>query len=215
MTKADVHPFHLLLLPLLASADHEDDHGHSHEYLHADWFARTSMPVARSDMTATVVSNGIYVVGGCAASQGWVSKEIYAGITGQSLNSADVQNWYEGYYCGSLTSAGATNRTSVFYPDTNVWAQLDDAPRPRYRHAAAVVGHLVYVFGGTNDDEAALDAVDVLDTNDGTWSTLPQTWSTTYRDLAGLYVACVSVCCSCCSYRSLPRSLPLSPLSVR
>eukprot|EP00940_MAST-03C_sp_MAST-3C-sp2_P003153 g3153.t1 len=172
-----------LLLTDVVRADHAD-----HAYHHAEFFTRETMPLARSDMTATVVGDGIYVIGGCAARQGHVSRTLYANITGQTnMSAADVLNWYEGYYCGTLQEPGATTRTSVYFPGTNSWTVLADAPRARYRHAAAAVGTSIYVFGGTDDTETVISEVDVYDTVAGTWSTLASTMTNSYRDLAGLY----------------------------
>ena len=41
-----------------------DDATYSHE-----WMSKAAMPVKRSDMTATTVGDGIYIIGGCTNDQ--------------------------------------------------------------------------------------------------------------------------------------------------
>lgn len=41
-----------------------NDATYSHE-----WMSKTAMPVKRSDMTATTVGDGIYIIGGCTNDQ--------------------------------------------------------------------------------------------------------------------------------------------------
>ena len=83
--------------------DDHDDHDEEHaSHVYYDWYAHSEMSAPRSDMTATVVGEAIYVLGGCGQNQQYVSKVMFSNITGLAMSSSDVQNFYEGYYCGLL-----------------------------------------------------------------------------------------------------------------
>lgn len=114
------------------------------------WTEVADLPEQRSDMTATTVSDKIYVIGGCKGHQ----------------VSCD---WWDGCsYCPSVADT-----TLVYTPSSDSWETLeDDMPRERYRHSATVVGSSIYLIGGRDVDDNLISEVDVLDTEAGTWSTL-------------------------------------------
>jgi len=124
------------------------------------WLTKTAMPVKRSDMTATTVGEAIYLVGGCGMDQIWTPSPQYPGYT-----------------CGGGVSAAISNKVTSFHPLTNEHKTKADAPRGRYRHAAAAVGTKIYLFGGTSAAEAIVKEIDVYDTAANTWSTL--SWNDT------------------------------------
>lgn len=77
-----------------------------------------TMPLARSDMTATIFQEGtfvdsdgprIFLVGGCVEDQ--------------------VCDTFENCFCPKITAA-----CSYFVPETSEWHTCSDAPRERYRH---------------------------------------------------------------------------------
>mmetsp|Transcript_34464 Transcript_34464/g.80012 ORF Transcript_34464/g.80012 Transcript_34464/m.80012 type:complete len:388 (+) Transcript_34464:47-1210(+) len=131
------------------------------------WLTKTAMPVKRSDMTATTVGEAIYLVGGCGMDQIWTPSPQYPGYT-----------------CGGGVSAAISNKVTSFHPLTNEHKTKADAPRGRYRHAAAAVGTKIYLFGGTNGSEAIVQHVDVFDTATSTWSTLPEAFLNATTDNA-------------------------------
>lgn len=120
------------------------------EFSHV-WRAKSAMPTKRSDLTATTVGDAIYLVGGCSNDQEW---SVGAGGTGM-------------YLC-----TGISKDTVKYLPRTDTYESLPDAPRSRYRHAAAAVGSRVYVFGGCRIDDGIVEEIDVFDTQAGQWSTL-------------------------------------------
>jgi len=119
------------------------------------WFTKTAMPVKRSDMTATTVGDAIYLVGGCAMDQVWTPSPQYPGYT-----------------CGGGVSAAISSKLTSYHPKTNEHKSLPDAPRGRYRHAAAEVGGKIYLFGGKDGADAMVKEIDVYNTVSSTWSTL-------------------------------------------
>jgi hypothetical protein len=106
-------------------------------------------------MTASTVGDVIVLAGGCVGNQ-------------------TVTDW-GGYACDAITA-----ETLIYSPKEDKYTVVADAPRPRYRHAAAVVGTKVYLLGGTNLDvdeyfnEIMVEAVDVFDTVTSKWTTLDQ-----------------------------------------
>lgn len=112
------------------------------------WRVLKDMPTKRSDMSATTVGEAVYLVGGCIGDQEWSA-------------SASM------YLC-----SGATGKTEKYLLATNTYETLADAPRTRYRHAAAAIGSQLYLFGGCDIADNLIAQVDVLDTLTGKWSTL-------------------------------------------
>ena len=158
--------FLMMCLQVANAHDHEDDHDHDHAtHVYYDWYAHNAMPTARSDMTATTVGEGIYVLGGCASNQLYNYGDDY-------------------YYCGNFD--GVTDVASLYLPESKAWRVLPAMPRKRYRHAAAAVNTDIYVFGGTDDSDNIVYQVDKFDTVTETWSTLSQTMTNAYRDLSAL-----------------------------
>lgn len=128
----------------------------------AVWSEMGDMPTALSDMTASVVGSSVYVIGGCIDHQA----------------SCD---WYEGCtYCPSITA-----QVLIFATTSNTWSiGANDAPRARYRHAAAVYDGKVYLLGGRDLDDGLIGHVDVLDATDNTWVTLAAKWGDPKSDLS-------------------------------
>lgn len=132
----------------------------------AKWKEVADIPQQLSDMTATTVSDKVYVIGGC--------------------NDHQVAcDWWDGCsYCPSVS-----DNVHVYTPSSDSWETLDDAmPRERYRHAAAVVDSSLYVIGGRDLDDNVISQVDVLDTDTNTWSTLKTANWTAPRSDEGTFV---------------------------
>lgn len=132
------------------------------------WHTKKNMPGKRSDMTATTVDDAIYLVGGCALDQVWVSDPPYPE-----------------YRCGGKAANAISGSTIRYLPKSNTFdTSLPDAPRPRYRHAAAVVDKKIYLFGGTGASGSIVDEVDVFDTLMGKWTTLTARMPNATTDLS-------------------------------
>ena len=123
------------------------------------WEDMPDMPVARSDLSATVVTVGgmdkIFLFGGCSKDQ----KE----------------------YCEEVTK-----RCDVFDPVTKQWNDgitCKELPRARYRHAAVSVRNKIYLIGGTDATEKEIKVIDVYDPSTNTWAEFG-TWEEATSDLA-------------------------------
>eukprot|EP00041_Stephanoeca_diplocostata_P028784 m.832257 g.832257 ORF g.832257 m.832257 type:complete len:457 (-) comp23435_c0_seq11:246-1616(-) len=129
----------------------------------------TEMPIARSDMTVSTYtpsrsgrdvssdsSNGtrFYLIGGCHQDQ-----------------ICDNPNSTLSCYC-----PGLTNKTQYYLPETDEYVTTcADAPRDRYRHAAAVLDGTIYLFGGRDAQDHVVQQIDAYNIEQNTWST-PCTW---------------------------------------
>lgn len=131
------------------------------------WVTKASMPAARSDMTVTTVGDKIYLIGGCISDQQWT-----------------ISPDYSYYGCGSGLASAVTGSVAVFLPLSNGYeTNVSDAPRARYRHAAAAVGGSIYLFGGTDGVGNIVPEVDVLDVASGSWTTLATSMPNPTTDL--------------------------------
>jgi hypothetical protein len=117
------------------------------------WMQRASLPVPRSDATASVIGTRVWVVGGCKGDN------ICANAT-----------WGVACDCTVLT-----DNVAIFDTTTNSWSSAPNPmPRNRTRHAAHLVGgRRIYLVGGRNSDLNCVREVDVLDTVTGLWSRAP------------------------------------------
>eukprot|EP00434_Breviolum_minutum_P007725 symbB.v1.2.006814.t1/scaffold409.1/size210228/17 len=132
-----------------------NDATYSHE-----WMSKTAMPVKRSDMTATTVGDGIYIIGGCT-------------------NDQEYSTGAQRYVCTAIT--GATHK---YTPTDDSYQAMPDAPRSRYRHAAAAVGGRIFLLGGVDLTDSIIPQVDVFDTTTATWSTLSNEMPNATTDLS-------------------------------
>ncbi|KAJ8601986.1 hypothetical protein CTAYLR_002720 [Chrysophaeum taylorii] len=114
----------------------------------AAWEERAEMPVALSDMSATAIgAHSILLIGGCVAHQ------------------LSCGEWCS--YCPTI-SARALEYNTV----DDRWREMTEAPRARYRHAAAYDGNDVFVVGGRDVSDAIIDVVDVYAVTSNSWTTL-------------------------------------------
>jgi hypothetical protein len=158
----------MMMLAAISSACYQlvagQDLSVNQEYVSADlaslfqWRDRAPMPVARSDLAAVTVGNMIVVIGGCLPGNGW---DPVAGA----------------YQCGGPDSYvnSISNRTDLYYPDSNTWVRGPDMPTPRYRFCATYANNKIYAIGGRYASgnwelsDVVINSVDVLDVATLTW----------------------------------------------
>mmetsp|Transcript_8039 Transcript_8039/g.22951 ORF Transcript_8039/g.22951 Transcript_8039/m.22951 type:complete len:446 (-) Transcript_8039:2592-3929(-) len=132
---------------LIAVAAAADCYGDSEEFEGFDDVHE--MTSGRSDLTATVYNDRIYLVGGCAADQECSSPTDHFSCV-----------------CSTLT-----NKAEYYVPETDEYVALNDAPRDRYRHAAADANGWLFLFGGRDVNDAVIPEVDALNLATGEWVT--------------------------------------------
>lgn len=120
-----------------------------------EWQSKAPLAVARSDHTATVLNNRVYIIGGCHEHQICPSDLPFC-------------------FCPNITQT-----VEVYDPFQNSWSFAPDLPHPRYRHSAATDGNKIYVIGGRDLADNIITSVDVYDSATQSWSTSPSLSLTT------------------------------------
>ena len=109
------------------------------------------MPFARSDLSATLVDDWIYLMGGCDNPDGNVA-----------TNTGNGEFW-----CPSLT-----DRNIAYSPLKDTFVELKPMPKKRFRHTAVGVNGRVWVIGGLYETYETAKEVDVYDTATDEWQTV-------------------------------------------
>eukprot|EP00040_Diaphanoeca_grandis_P022320 m.119652 g.119652 ORF g.119652 m.119652 type:complete len:404 (+) comp28751_c2_seq1:236-1447(+) len=122
------------------------------------------MPMRRSDMSVSTYDSTqgtrMYLIGGCSADQVCYDPSDHFSC-----------------YCGEIT-----NKTQYYSVDVDRYSTTPaDAPRARYRHAAAQVDGVIYLFGGRDIQDAVIKEIDAYTIETNTWST-PCTWADATSD---------------------------------
>jgi len=122
-----------------------------------------SIPTPLSDHSVATMMNDdariIVLTGGCDSPNG---------------NEFVVADWGEGFDCTSITAkayAFTPTRESSSGAWTGSFKTLPDMPRPRYRHASAVVNGILCVVGGRNGTDALIAEVDCYNPTSNVWTT--------------------------------------------
>jgi len=153
------------------------------------WVSEPDAPTSRGEVSATVVGDFAYVVGGFDAA-GRTSAAVQrlnlaTGRWGDSRPMPEALNHMNavsyggdlyvvgGYSQPSDTSAGAVHDFWRFDPSGNRWSPMPPAPLPRAAAGAAVLGHRLYVAGGRSDTLTTISTLAVFDFDTGRWSLGP------------------------------------------
>lgn len=146
-----------------------------------NWQLRTPMPTARTGVSAVILNNKVYVMGGQDGSGNALNVvEIYnpptnEWETGPSLRSARY-NAAAVVYNGDIVLMGgndtlgtALKKVEVFDLSENRWESFDNMENEREGLAAVVLEGKLYVMGGSNLNEEILDSVEYFDSEDEKW----------------------------------------------
>lgn len=142
------------------------------------WTQLASMPTARSENTAAVVGQAIYVAGGFGGEQ---SLESYDTTTNTWKLRADLpaprhhlmSSAFEGkvYIFGgasSIVNWMPRAEAWVYDPEADAWTAIAPMPESRLAGAAVTLGEFIYVVGGTGGSDALLR----YDPGQDEWATL-------------------------------------------
>jgi len=159
-----------LLLPLARASRSLDELTDSWQVL------PVSVPTPLSDMSVAVLDAGdaggrrVVLTGGCDSPLG---------------NEFQEGEWGEYFACSSISSKAYAFSPTVPHTTFQAWtgefAELPDMPRARCRHASAVVGGRLCVFGGRDAEDALVSEVDCYDPEEDEWTTpatLPAEYTT-------------------------------------
>jgi hypothetical protein len=153
------------------------------------WTALPPAPHSRGEVSAALVGDSIYVVGGFDTTGHTTALvERLNTRTGrwsasrplpQPLNHMNAVgfggNLYVvgGYSQPGDTSAGAVRSFWRYDPATDRWTAMPPAPLPRAAAGAAVLGHRLYVAGGRSDTLTTISTLAIFDFDTGKWSPGP------------------------------------------
>jgi hypothetical protein len=149
------------------------------------WLPLASSPLERSEVAAARVGRFVYVAGGFERESGGatsaaverydVRRDRWRRVRSMPLglnHAAAVAHGGRMYVSGGYGSAsGLASPTRVlleYDPGRDRWRRLPPAPTPRAAHAAAVIGHRLYVAGGA-DDVGSLRSLEVFDFRRRRW----------------------------------------------
>jgi len=139
------------------------------------WTAAAPMPLARSELNATVAENRLYVGGGIAQLGATPAFQVYdpASDSWRSLAQMPEPRHHFGmaaldgriYVSGGyrdLPFGADTARAEVWVYDiaSDKWSEIADLPAPRAAHAMVALGERLYVVGGVGPEPATIFAYD-------------------------------------------------------
>jgi N-acetylneuraminic acid mutarotase len=145
--------------------------------------------IPRAALTAAVVNNKLYVIGGCQlngtnyiplssvevfdpASNSWSTLSTTGKFTLRwALSSCVVNNKI--YVLGGYDGVSQLGTLEVFDPSTNSWStpQTNGSMTPRTFPGVAVVDGKIYVMGGGTVQGNALNTFEAFDPSTNSWST--------------------------------------------
>ncbi len=125
------------------------------------WTKKADMPTSRSMLSACVLNNKIYVIGG--TNENWTSVfypnvEEYDPVADKWIIKKDLPlgRWSPGacalnnriYVTGGHNGVNALNRVDILNPNIDEWTIGTPMQQPRQGHEACVVDGKIYVLGG-------------------------------------------------------------------
>lgn len=149
------------------------------------WATRASMPTARSNLVAAVVSNKIYLIGGYNGSISLATNEEYDPVTDSWATKANMPTARYTHSAAVLNNKiyviGGTNvspwpgsplaTNEEYDPATNSWATKANMPTARTVAAAAAVNSKIYVIGGASGSGTPININQEYDPASNTWAT--------------------------------------------
>jgi Kelch motif len=153
------------------------------------WTTQSEAPSARGEVSAALVGDVAYVVGGFDASGHTTATvqrlDLRTGHWSTSAALPEPLNHMNavayggrlyvvgGYSQAGDTSAGAVRSFWRFDPATGRWSAMPPAPLARAAAGAAVLGHRLYVAGGRSDTLPTISTLAIFDFDTGKWSLGP------------------------------------------
>ena len=120
--------------------------------LNIQFLTNAKLPIAKSDMTAVIDSDGyVYLTGGCDHPEG----------------NTNLGGFYG---CTSITNEHIVFDTSSEEIVTD--KRLPNAPTPRYRHAAVLLQDLIFLIGGRDVEDGFISDMDVYEISTENWYTV-------------------------------------------
>jgi len=148
------------------------------------WLPLSSATLERTEVSAARIGRHVYVVGGFEKRSGATTRAVerydLRGDSWKRVRSLPLgvnhgtavayrgKLYVHGGYRARRDLSSATARFYCYDPRRNRWRRLPDSPTPRAAHAAAVIGHRLYVAGGSNA-HGSLRSLDVYNFQRRRW----------------------------------------------
>lgn len=150
------------------------------------WEVVAEMPAARSRLSAVLVNDDLYLIGGDKKSGTTGLVQVFnldSGVWREKASKptpgANIQGVLiadEIYVAGGCNGDGdVSDRLEIFNPQANSWRTGASLPLPLCAYAAAVVADEYYVIGGWNGADY-VDSVFVYNSQEDTWRLLPEAY---------------------------------------
>ena len=152
------------------------------------WLPLASAGLDRTEVAAARIGRAIYVVGGFERRSGATTtaverydiradswrrvRSMPVGLNHATAVAYRGRLYVSGGYRGRRTLSSASRVLLRYDPRRNRWRRLRSAPTPRAAHAAAVIGHRLYVAGGANAG-GSLRSLEIYDFRSGRWRSGP------------------------------------------
>ena len=145
------------------------------------WTVKANMPTLRGGMTAGVIDNKIYVIGGAKSVDLYLNKnEVYDPATNSWSVKASMPGARVGlavgvvnkkiYAIGGTFGAyGYLNKNEEYDPATNMWKSKANMPSFRDGMAIGVVNNKIYVIGGTKKPCIRINTNEAYDPAQDSW----------------------------------------------
>jgi N-acetylneuraminic acid mutarotase len=130
------------------------------------WTPLSPATLERTEVAAARVGRFVYVMGGFERKSAATTRAVERydlrrdrwkrvrsmpiGLNHATAVAYRGRLYVHGGYRGRRDLSSATSRLYRYSPRRNRWTRLPDSPSPRAAHAAAVIGHRLYVAGGAN-----------------------------------------------------------------
>jgi len=145
------------------------------------WTKKADMSTARFGLSASVVNDKIYAIGGATGSQQDLrTVEEYDPATDSWTKKADMPNtrcWHSAsvvngkiYVIGGYAAGVLSGIVEEYDPTTDTWTRKADMPTPRWVLSTSVVNGKIYAIGGTNDSIEPFSTVEEYDPLTNTWT---------------------------------------------
>lgn len=125
--------------------------------VHAEWQTLKPMPTPRSEMSAALLNNKIYVPGGLGGTRVFQAYDLLTNVwqtlvpLPQGKHHLMTVRYNNKIYVfgGGNDQWQPTQSAWAYDPKTDRWQTLSAMPEPRYAGAAVELGGFIYIVGGT------------------------------------------------------------------
>lgn len=147
------------------------------------WDLAEEMPTPRTDLTATVLENDIYAIGGANYQEDGQMDvvEVYDIDRNEWIKSSPLPYRldhtsavaYEGkiYVVGGfLEDKETTDKVLVYEPDEDQWNEVEPLPSPRAALSAEIINGTIYAIGGLDINHHPVNTNVAYDIASNTWT---------------------------------------------